>query len=419
MTHVARSHFLSAVVGGLIVGAGLLVFGAARPGRTETIVEEAPVASQPAAATNGAQSGLTPHDIYQRDAPGVVYIRARLVAPAESPFNTFHASGSGTSTGSGFLVDRRGDVLTAYHIVDGADRSRGVTVEFEGDMLRRAAVIAVDPSSDLAVLHIDMRGLPTVRPLTLGESSTVRVGDPTLTIGNPFGVDRTLTTGIVSALAHRLPAGDGQAIDNVIQTDQPINAGNSGGPLLDAGGQVVGINSEVTTPKSGGRSGQTLAFAVPIDTAGEILSRAAHAGAARVADIGLGGGADHAASNGSSNGPNAGASGPQRGPRRTGGDGRGHARRCDRAGGRQSGRLDQRRARARHDAQPRAERDPDAPPRAPSAHRHRRARQPHGAGVLGGGVAAPRPPSHRGFVRWGGGPERRAQDQVLRHHAAR
>ena len=193
-------------------------------------------------------------------------------------------------------------MLTDYHVVDGADRSAGVTVEFEGKIIRRARVVAVDPRSDLAVLHIDMRGLPTVRPLTLGESSTVRVGDPTLTIGNPFGVDRTLTSGIVSALAHRLPAADGQAIDNVIQTDQPIDAGNAGGPLLDAGGQVIGINSEVTTPESGGRSGQALAFAVPIDTAGEILSRAAHAGPVRVADIGLGGGVAHGASTGPSAG---------------------------------------------------------------------------------------------------------------------
>ncbi|HEX3834742.1 MAG TPA: trypsin-like peptidase domain-containing protein [Solirubrobacteraceae bacterium] len=306
MTHVARSHFLAAVVGGLIVGAGLLVFGAAGRGHTETIVEEAPVASQPVAGASGAQSGLTPHDIYQRDAPGVVYIRAKLVAPAESAFNTFHAPGSGTSTGSGFLVDRHGDVLTDYHVVDGADRSRGVTAEFEGNIVRPAGVIAVDPSSDLAVLHIDMRGLPAVRPLTLGESSTVRVGDPTLTIGNPFGVDRTLTSGIVSALAHRLPAGDGEAIDNVIQTDQPIDPGDSGGPLLDAGGQVIGINSEVTTPRSGGRSAETLAFAVPIDTADEILSRAAHAGPVRVADIGLGAGPTHGGA-GPSGGSSAGA----------------------------------------------------------------------------------------------------------------
>ena len=133
-----------------------------------------------------------------------------------------------------------------------------------------------------------MRGLPAVQPLTLGESSTVRVGDPTLTIGNPFGVDRTLTSGTVSALQHRLPASDGQAIDNVIQTDQPIDAGNAGGPLLDAGGQVIGINSEVTTPENEGRSGQALAFACrstqPTRSSSGPLTR----DRLRVADIGLG-----------------------------------------------------------------------------------------------------------------------------------
>jgi S1-C subfamily serine protease len=298
MTRSVRSHFASAVVGGLIVGASLLVFGGAGRGRTATIVEEAPVASQPAAGTSTGQSGLTPHDIYQRYAPGVVYVRAKLVARVENPFNMFHSPQSSVSTGSGFLVDRRGDVLTDYHVVDGADRSAGVTVEFEGAIVRSAGVIAVDPDSDLAVLHVDMRGLPVVQPLKLGESSTVRVGDPTLTIGNPFGVDRTLTSGIVSALAHRLPASDGQTIDNVIQTDQPLTAGNSGGPLLDAGGQVIGINSEVTTPTNGVGSGQALAFAVPIDTADTILSRAAHAGPVRTAYIGLGGGGTPGASSG-------------------------------------------------------------------------------------------------------------------------
>ncbi len=290
MTRGSRSNFLSAVLGGLAVGAALLAVGATGHGHTETIVEEAPVASQPVAGVGVAQSGLTPHDIYESDAPGVVYVRAKLVAPVPSPFNMFHADESDTSTGSGFLVDRAGDVLTDYHVVDGADRSAGVTVEFEGKMIRRAGVVAVDPDSDLAVLHVDMRGLPPVQPLKLGESSNVRVGDPTLTIGNPFGVDRTLTSGIVSALQHSIRATDGQTVENVIQTDQPIGAGNSGAPLLNAGGQVIGINSQLTTPTGGVRGGQALAFAVPIDTAGEILSRAAHAGPVRVAYIGLDGG---------------------------------------------------------------------------------------------------------------------------------
>jgi S1-C subfamily serine protease len=293
MTRSARSHFLSAVVGGLVVGAGLLAFGVAGGGHTSTIIEEAPVASQAAAVTGAGQSGLTPHDIYTRDAPGVVYVRARLVESVDSPFDAGDAGGSDVSTGAGFLVDRRGDLLTDYHVVEGADRSSGVTVEFEDHVVRRATVIAVAPGSDLAVLHVDMHGVPAVHPLTLGESSTVRVGDPTLTIGNPFGVDRTLTSGIVSALQHRLPAGDGQVIDNVIQTDQPVDAGNAGAPLLDAGGQVIGINSELITAAGDGPGGQALAFAVPIDTADEILARAAHAGPARVAFIGLTG-ATHA-----------------------------------------------------------------------------------------------------------------------------
>jgi putative serine protease PepD len=210
----------------------------------------------------------------------------------------FHTRDSDVSTGSGFLVDGRGDVLTDYHVIDGADRTQGVTVEFENHVTRRAGVVSVDPGSDLAVLHVDTHGLPAVAPLRLGDSTTVRVGDPTLTIGNPFGIDRTLTSGIVSALQHEIQAADGRTIDNVIQTDQPIDAGNSGGPLLNAGGYVIGINSQVATTANGTRPGQTLAFAIPIDTADAILARAAHAGPARVAYIGLSGRASRATRSG-------------------------------------------------------------------------------------------------------------------------
>jgi S1-C subfamily serine protease len=288
MRRVIRSHFISAVVGGLVVGAGLVAVGVAGHGRTQTIEVEAPVASEPIGGS-GSPAGLTAHDIYQRDSPGVVFVRAKLLAPVQSPFDMFHVGESSSSTGSGFLVDNRGDVLTDYHVIDGAARTGGVTVEFEDKTIRRAGVVAVAPNSDLAVLRVDMRGVPPVKPLMLGDSTTVRVGDPTLTIGNPFGVDRTLSSGIVSALQHEIQASDGHTIDNVIQTDQPINAGNSGGPLLDASGYVVGINSEVAIAGAGARPGQALAFAVPIDTADTILSRVARAGPVRLAYIGLGG----------------------------------------------------------------------------------------------------------------------------------
>jgi S1-C subfamily serine protease len=116
-----------------------------------------------------------------------------------------------------------------------------------------------------------MSDVPPVQPLTLGNSETVRVGDPTLAIGNPFGYDRTLTSGIVSALQRQIKAPNGFSIDNVIQTDAPINPGNSGGPLLDADGRVIGINSQIATADDDGAANVGIAFAVPIDTARAVL----------------------------------------------------------------------------------------------------------------------------------------------------
>ena len=278
MVALLRSHFASAVLGGLVVAGGLLVFGAAGNNRTVTVYDEAPVSiAQPADST-----GLTAHDIYQRYAPSVVYVQAKLVDQVDSPFDLFHDRGSPDSTGSGFVVDRHGDLLTNYHLVAGADRTSGVTVRFENNAVRPASVIAVDPSDDLAVLRVDPRRMPTVLPLRLADSTSVRVGDPTLAIGNPFGVDRTLSSGIVSALQHEIQAVDGQTIDNVIQTDQPLESGNSGGPLLNAQGRVIGVNSQVATASS-----QRVAFAIPIDTAYEVLSRVAHEQTLRLAYLGV------------------------------------------------------------------------------------------------------------------------------------
>ena len=286
MGSVSKAHFASAVLGGLIVAGGFLAFGVTGTRRIETVVDEAPVAVQ---TTDNASSGLTPNDIYQRDAPGVVFVRAKLVEQVADPFDLFHARESDVSTGSGFLVDRRGDILTNFHIIEGAARSGGVTVEFEDEAIRAATVIAVDSNDDLAVLRVDMRRVAPVRPLTPGDSTLVRVGDPTLTIGNPFGVDRTLTSGIVSALQHQLHAVDGRTIDNVIQTDQAVVAGNSGAPLLDANGRVVGINSQVTTAGGGGDgANQTVSFAIPIDTADSVLARVDAQPTLRVAYLGLG-----------------------------------------------------------------------------------------------------------------------------------
>ena len=200
-----------------------------------------------------------------------MYVRAQIVEQVQDPFDLFPEQERSTSTGSGFLIDDAGDIVTNYHVIEGANRSNGVSVQFEDNVTRTAAVVAQDPNNDLALLKVNMAGIPQVRPLELGDSTTVRVGDPTLAIGNPFGLDRTLTSGIVSALQRQIQAPSGFSIDNVIQTDAPINPGNSGGPLLDAAGRVIGINSQIETGGGSGQGSVGIAFAIPVNTAKEFM----------------------------------------------------------------------------------------------------------------------------------------------------
>jgi S1-C subfamily serine protease len=266
-----RSQIAASVLGGLVVAGTLFAFGIIGRRTTRTIVEEAPVAAQPASSTT---AGLTPHAIYERDAPGVVFVKALVVQQVEDPFKLFPQHEQTSSTGSGFLIKPDGMILTNYHVIEGADRKTGVAVQFQDEITRRAEVVGEDQNNDLALLKVDMSGVPSVRPLPLGDSTTVSVGDPTLAIGNPFGLDRTLTGGIVSALQRQIQAPNGFSIDNVIQTDAPINPGNSGGPLIDATGRVIGINSQIETAGDGGNGSVGIAFAVPIDTAKEFLPQA-------------------------------------------------------------------------------------------------------------------------------------------------
>jgi S1-C subfamily serine protease len=285
MKALIRSPFASAVLGGAVVAVTFLILGVTGHRTTQTIIEQAPVAAQPASNT----SGLTPHDIYVRDAPGVVFVRAQVLEQVQDPFDLFPQQQSSISTGSGFLIDHTGHILTNYHVVEGANRRSGVTVQFEDNVSRRAVVIGQDPNNDLALLKVDTAGLPAVQPLVLGDSTTVRVGDPTLAIGNPFGLDRTLTSGIVSALQRQIQAPNGFSIDNVIQTDAPINPGNSGGPLLDATGRVIGINSQIATADSGTTGSVGIAFAVPVNTAKEFLPRLESGGVVKLAYLGVSG----------------------------------------------------------------------------------------------------------------------------------
>ena len=282
MGRLLKSPFVSAVLGGLVVGGALLLSGVAGRSQTETIVDQAPLVAQKA---TDPVTGQTPLEIYERYAPGVVFVRAKLVEQEDSPFNLFRARESTTSTGTGFLVDRLGDILTNYHVIDGANRSQGISVTFENSIVRNARVVAVDQRDDLAVLRSDVHGVDPIVPLTRGDSTSVRVGDPTLTIGNPFGVDRTLSSGIVAALQHTIEAADGSSVNNVIQVDQAPDAGNSGAPLIDAYGKVIGINSQILT--GGSVSSQRVAFAIPIDTADAILSKVNRQETPKVAFLGI------------------------------------------------------------------------------------------------------------------------------------
>jgi S1-C subfamily serine protease len=292
MKGLIRSHLVSSVLGGSIVAALFVILGLTGRANTQTIVEEAPVSGQPASSST---SGLTPNEIYVRDAPGVVFVRAQVLEQVQDPFDLFPQQQSSTSTGSGFLIDRTGHILTNYHVIEGADRRSGVTVRFEDDISRQATVVGRDPNNDLALLKVDTRGIPNVQPLVLGDSTTARVGDPTLAIGNPFGLDRTLTSGIVSALQRQIQAPNGFSIDNVIQTDAPINPGNSGGPLLDAAGRVIGINSQIATGGDSGSGSVGIAFAVPINTAKRFLPNLESGAEVKLAYLGVGGApaADH------------------------------------------------------------------------------------------------------------------------------
>jgi S1-C subfamily serine protease len=277
--------FLAALLGAGVVVAVLAAAGDlnSSSSRTVTIQSSAPLA--PSNATAAAESrALTPHDIYVRDAPGVVFVTSTIVKQSESPFLFGGESQQqqGTASGSGIVVSSGGTILTNWHVVENAVK---VTVSLEHGKTVNAQVVGKDPSNDLAVLHIPTEGL-TLHPLALGNSSKAQVGDPVLAIGNPFGLDRTLTTGVVSALQRQITAPNGFTISNVLQTDAPINPGNSGGPLLDSSGRVIGINSQIET---GGSSGGSvgIGFAVPINTAKSELPQLEKGGTVRGAYLGL------------------------------------------------------------------------------------------------------------------------------------
>jgi putative serine protease PepD len=257
---------LSAVIGagaavGVVEG---LDRGSAKT--TTTLVQQAPFGATSNA--NDGDTGLTAGDIYKRDAPGVVFVRSQIVQRTQSPFDFgLPQEQQGEATGSGFVLDKAGTILTNAHVVNGATK---VTVQFQNKQSVEAKVLGKDESTDIALLKVDPAGA-NLTPLTLGSSKGVQVGDPAIAIGNPFGLERTLTTGVISAVQRTIQAPNNFEIDDVLQTDAPINPGNSGGPLIDATGKVIGINSQIATGGNGSQGSVGIGFAVPIDTAKQII----------------------------------------------------------------------------------------------------------------------------------------------------
>jgi len=244
-------------------------------GRTTTIVEQAPLGN--ATDASSSSKGLSARDIYKRDAPGVVFIRADVVQKSQStsPFDFgTPLQQRGQATGSGFVIDKKGTILTNAHVVTGAQK---ITVQFQNKQSVSAKVLGTDESTDLAVLKVDSAG-QQLHPLALGSSKGVQVGDPAIAIGNPFGLERTLTTGVISAVQRTIRAPNNFQIDDVLQTDAPINPGNSGGPLIDGAGRVIGINSQIETGGGSSAGNLGIGFAVPIDTAKQIIPQLENSG---------------------------------------------------------------------------------------------------------------------------------------------
>jgi S1-C subfamily serine protease len=253
---VSRVPFVAAVVAsGLVGGAVAFAIGSAvwAEPATTVIRDSTPAGLQPAAFESERDAG-TVGEIYDAAAPGVVQVTSSRTT--EGLFGPQQAEG----LGSGFVIDKDGHIVTNYHVIQGADE---VLVNFSHDDGVAAKVIGVDPSTDLALLKIQEHRR-ALTPLLLGDSGAVRVGDQVIAIGNPFGLDRTVTAGIVSAIQRQILSPSNFTIDKVIQTDAAINQGNSGGPLLSAEGDVIGVNTQIATAGSEGNVG--IGFAVPVNT---------------------------------------------------------------------------------------------------------------------------------------------------------
>jgi S1-C subfamily serine protease len=251
-------------------GAGAGVYAALDPDtQTRTIIRET---GEPVAATPEPSSV---NGVYRAARDSVVEITISG-APQDTPFEGPEPRGQG----SGFVYDAQGHVVTNAHVVDNGDN---FTVTFRDGSRHEATLVGADPSTDLAVIKVDAPAAK-LKPLGLADSGTLRVGDGVVAMGSPFGLEQTVTTGVISALGREMVAPNNFGIDNSIQTDAAINHGNSGGPLLNLRGQVIGVNAQIRS-ESGGNDG--VGFAIPANTVKNIAGRLVSGGSVEHAYLGV------------------------------------------------------------------------------------------------------------------------------------
>jgi 2-alkenal reductase len=226
-------------------------------------------------------------ELFARASPSVVHVFAQAAAQGRALMGVEgegDEQGSGAQTGTGFVWDAAGHVVTNNHVVAAATQKGGsIAVRLSSGEVVAASLVGAAPNYDLAVIRLG-RTTAAPPPLAIGTSADLKVGQSTFAIGNPFGLDHTLTTGVISALQRRLPTGEGRELSGVIQTDAAINPGNSGGPLLDSAGRLIGVNTAIYSP-SGTSAG--IGFAIPVDVVNRVVPELIRNGRTRNPGIGI------------------------------------------------------------------------------------------------------------------------------------
>jgi S1-C subfamily serine protease len=273
----------AALAGGLVALTGAALLWGFDTG-TDTTTTAAPLIdaniTTPSSRFRDQGRPLTISQVYARARPGVVQVSTTSIVQSSDPFGFFPTQQAERGLGSGFVIDKAGHIVTNFHVVQGAQK---ISVSFSNNESMRAKVVGRDPSTDVAVLKVDAESR-ALTPLELGNSDDVQVGDEVVAIGNPLGYERTVTSGIVSAVGRAIQAPNSYYIDQAIQTDAAINQGNSGGPLLNAAGRVIGVNSQIAT-ENGGNVG--LGFAIPINTVKNVAAQIIDKGKAEHAQLGI------------------------------------------------------------------------------------------------------------------------------------